>query len=463
MKHLKYFLIIVSASILILAFNSDCINVHYGTKTLYHPLQTNYTPQPEGYEPVFINYVGRHGARHLTSATNDSILFLVLKMAESQKALTHSGEKLKQMDSLLLAIEKGKVSLISEVGKQEQEGIGERMKQNLHAVFSDNNGSINISTTKKERTKQSAKAFLLGLNPASGQSLKTNYDANDELAFYDVSPAYKSFKENGNWKSSFDRIENTAEAKQLAEEITKQFFTNFFIKKLNSDQIQFHLGKKEMIYNAKSFITGLYDACSIVASLVKEIDKSGYKRDELNFGSLVSCSNLQELDYINSAEEFLLKGPGIDANGIQVRIAAPLLVSFLNSVDEYIASKKVMADLRFAHAETIAPFAALLGIEGASETVSPDRIFDYNKVWQCENVIPLSANIQWIIYVNKNTADYLVKILLNEKEVSIHGLQDSGTPYYYHWTVLRDYYYKKLEKMNVHPNDNMHIYLMNIQ
>ena len=106
------FIIIECASFL--SFNSDCKDVYWGTKTLYHPLQETYTKPPEGYQPVFINYAGRHGARHLASITADSIMFLVLKTAEHEKGLTIAGKKLKRMDSLLLIIEKGNVSLISE-------------------------------------------------------------------------------------------------------------------------------------------------------------------------------------------------------------------------------------------------------------------------------------------------------------------------------------------------------------
>jgi hypothetical protein len=460
---INFIIFLISIFSVFSAFRADCSNVRWGTKTIYQSQKQVYTNPPEGYVPVFINYVGRHGARHLASINADSIMFLVLKEAETENALTSTGEKLKQMDSLLLIVEKGNVSFISERGKEEQESLGARMAQNFNRVFSAKNGCIKISTTKKERTKQSASAFLKGLNPDTAHCIVNNFNDNDELAFYDVSPAYKSFKENGNWKISFATIQNSEKAKKLEEGLLKQFFKPSFIAKLNSNAIQFHSETKNIVYNSKSFITGFYDACSIVASVEKEIKKNGHKPEELDFGSLVSCSDLEGLDYINSAEDFLLKGPGTDNAGIQVKIAAPLLLSFLNATDEYIASKKTIADLRFAHAETIAPFAALLGIKGASEPILPDRIIDYEKAWSCENIIPLSANIQWVLYENKNTGGLRVKFLLNEKEVTINGLKGSGTPFYYKWADVKDFYTRKLENMNLHTGDNIHEYLMDIQ
>jgi len=466
MEKLKFrtgLFIFFSASFLFSSFKTDCNNIHWGTKTIYQPMQKVYTNQPEGYEPVFINYVGRHGARHLASITSDSILFLVLKDAENEKALTNAGEKLKRMDSLLLEVEKSNVSFISERGKEEQEAIGARMAHNFNAVFIGKSGNIKVSTTKKERTKQSARAFLKGLRPDTSIVIVNNFNDNDNLAFYDVAPAYKSFKEDGNWKMTLANIQNTEKAKKLVEVLPKQFFTSDFIAKLNSNFLHFHSEKSDINYNSKSFVAGFYDACSIVASIDKEISKAGFKPEELDFSSLVPCSDLEGLDYINAAEEFLLKGPGTDNNGIQVKIAAPLLVSFLNSTEDYIASKKTIADLRFAHAETIAPFASLLDIKGASEPISPDNIFDYQQVWKCENIIPLSANIQWILYKHKTTGDLLVKLLLNEKEAEINGLKDSGTNFYYKLKDVKDFYTRKLDIMNLHSGENVHDYLLNVK
>jgi hypothetical protein len=457
------FILIISFSVLHSAFRSDCNNLHWGTKTTYQPLQKQYTPAPPGYMPVFINYVGRHGARHLTSITADSILFLVLKKAETENALTTAGSSLMRMDSLLLLVEKGNVSFISERGQEEQKGIGQRMAQNFPSVFNNNKGNIKISTTKKERTKQSAKAFMQGLNPDTTHSIINNFSDNDELAFYDISPAYKTFKESDSWKSKFAAIQNSEKAKKLYDELPELFFLPSFIKILNSGTLTFHTEKKDFVFAAKSFCDAFYDACSIVASLDKEMHKLGFKPADLDFKSLVPCSDLEELTYINSAEDFLLKGPGTDNSGIQVRIAAPLLISFMNSVDEYASSQKTIADLRFGHAETLAPFAALLDITGTSEALPEDKIQDYNKTWICENIIPLSSNIQWIFFKNKNKGDLLVKFMLNEKEVTINGISDSGTSYYYKWDDVREYYTKKLEKMNIHTGDNIHDYLINVK
>jgi len=75
----------------------------------------------------------------------------------------------------------------------------------------------------------------------------------------------------------------------------------------------------------------------------------------------------------------------------------------------------------------------------------------------------MSANIQWILYENQINNDFLVKFLLNEKEATINGLQNCGTPFYYKWVDVKEFYTLKLDKMGIHSGDNMHEYLMNVR
>jgi multiple inositol-polyphosphate phosphatase / 2,3-bisphosphoglycerate 3-phosphatase len=460
-RQLRIFIPAVIIVCFLAAFHSDSNNIPWGTKTLYQPLQAVYSKQPKGYEPVFINYVGRHGARHISGIDEDSIMFLVLKKAKQENALTEAGRKLMKMDSLLLIVEKGNIGLISGIGKHEQQGLGERMAKNFPDVF--NSGNIRISTTKKERTKQSARAFMKGLKPVKSIVVDTVFNDQDHLAFYDVAPAYKLYEDNNSWKALWSKVQNSAEVVKLEQELPKRFFSPAFIGKMNSGQIDFQSDKGTIKYNSGSFIEGFYGGCSIIPSIKEEIEKAGYQPEDIDFSSLVSHHDLVVLDYVNTAEDFLMKGPATDSNGIQVKISAPLLLDFLNSTNQYISTKKTIANLRFAHAETISPFAVLLGITGASEATSPDRITDFNKAWKCEKIIPLSANIQMILYKSETKADFLVKFLLNEKEVTINGLKDCGTPFYYQWNEVNDFYTKKLARLNLHQDDDVHDFLLNLK
>jgi len=135
-----------------------------------------------------------------------------------------------------------------------------------------------------------------------------------------------------------------------------------------------------------------------------------------------------------------------------------LLVDFINIIDSIIdGTKKADAKLRFTHAEAISPFATLLGIPQAS--VPAGSVYIYDKTWNASGIIPMSANIQWILYSNEK--GYLIKMLLNEKEVTF----PVSTKYYpyYNWQQVKSFYVKKLSWLNVDLKDNMHQYLLQVK
>lgn len=74
------------------------------------------------------------------------------------------------------------------------------------------------------------------------------------------------------------------------------------------------------------------------------------------------------------------------------------------------------ANFRFAHAETVIPFVALMGIEGTDvKVVVPDSV---SKYWKDYEIAPMAANVQWIFYHDK-AREIWVKFLLNEKEMTL--------------------------------------------
>ena len=420
-----------------------------GTKTLYQPKQTKYAKTPIGFEPVYVNYVGRHGARHLTKDIKISSAYKRVSTADSLNELTLEGKHLKQLMLNLGKEEEGRVASISKSGEDELKGIAERMFDNQKAIFVPAS-PILVSTTKKGRTKESAEAFLEGLklkNPTSTEKVTFNFADDDHLRFYDFSKTYDEFKEKGNWVAAYQKLAELKQLKLISNKFTAKFFRTGYLSKLTQEE---KIAFTEDIY-------GFYTILNAVAAEIKQV---GLTAKELDFKSLFSTEDLIALGTLGDAEDFLTKGPGMNNNGIQVRIAAPLLADFINTTDAFLKSKAVAADLRFSHAETIAPFAAIMGIKGASE--SAKDVMKFNQNWKAENVIPFSANIQWIFYQNKANGKYLVKFLLNEKEAEINGLPTNKFPFYA-WTSVRAFYVKKLEILNFGLQDDAHAYLLNVK
>jgi len=442
------FLFLCIDAILCVSVNAQNCNADFlGTKTLYKSGKQKYTPAPAGYTPVFINHVGRHGARHLTKDVKTTSAYSLLIKADSLNALTEKGKQLKQMVIALQMVEKGNTKNISAEGRDELQGLGQRMHDNYNEVFK-GGANLNVTVTKEVRTEQSANAFLQGLNKRLKDSAIVKRSNDDvHLRFYDLSPAYKSFENDVDENEPKLSLERAANIDGINNAVAARFFSADFLSKVDD--------------KAKAkFVSDVFGFATIVYSLNAEIKQSGFTPANLDFKSFFTCDELTKLGTLDSIDENLKKGPGTDNNGIQVRVAVPLLVDFINSADDFIKSKKVTAQLRFAHAETIAPFAALLQIADADKANKrPEKL---NENWKASKVIPLSANIQWIFYKKKGSGNYLVKVLLNEKEEHITGLSNNSFPYY-KWTSLRSLYLSKLTKSGVKLTDDMSAYLTNLK
>jgi multiple inositol-polyphosphate phosphatase/2,3-bisphosphoglycerate 3-phosphatase len=425
----------------------NCPVNYLGTKTLYKYQEQKYTPAPAGYMPVFINHVGRHGARHLTKEVKKAYAYAILLQADSANALTGKGQQLKQMVMALQKVEQGKTKFISAEGKDELYGIGQRMILDYGNVFK---GKVNldVAVTKEVRTTQSANAFLAGLNSKLKDTANTNfYNDDTDLRFYDLSPAYKKFEDSISNCGLIQSLKKADDFTALVNTVTSQFFNADFLSKIDED-------KKE------KFIDDIFGFATIAYSLNAEIQQTGFERNQLAFDSFFTCEQLVKLGDLDSAIENMEKGAGVDDNGIQVRVAVPLLVDFINSTDEFIKTGKYNARLRFAHAETTAPFAALLQLSTADKDGKDIKSIQTN--WKAEAVIPLSANIQWVFYKKQGQAGYLVKMLLNEKEAHIDGLDKKHFPYY-KWSEIRALYLAKLKLLGVNLEDDMNVYLSNIR
>lgn len=434
-------LLILSATVLAGSANAQDV---LGTKSLYFAPTKDKTPVPEGYKPVYINHVGRHGARHLTKEVSTSYAYNLLRQADSTQVLTPKGEALFRMVKSLNAVEKGKVKSISYEGVQELAGIGQRMYSQNRTVFTDA-PKLNVTETKEIRTKQSADAFLSGLRKGFSAEpvLKESVDDTD-LRFYDFSPVYTQFEKEGPWSKY---REANAKANNLAgvyNAVAQRLFKSDFFN-------AFKLSNREKL------VSDIYGFYSITFSLKHEIETAGLKPADVAFHLLFTPSEMNILSKMDEADDFYVKGPGIDANGIQVRIAVPLLVNFINTSDDFIKNGTYNANLRFAHAETISPIATLMDIKGTTQ-----RAFeDVSSVWRAAKVIPLSSNIQWIFYKNEG-GKYLVKVMLNENEAEISGLKAATGPYY-NWEDLRQFYMAKLKSLNVNLTDDMSEYLKNVK
>lgn len=123
------------------------------------------------------------------------------------------------------------------------------------------------------------------------------------------------------------------------------------------------------------------------------------------------------------------------ANGAILNNARPLLTNILESAEAMIASGKHGADLRFGHDSCIVPLVGLMKVDGCYG--STDDPYKLHEVYADFKISPMAANLQLIFFKNKKD-DIIVKILLNEQEVSIPVSTDIAP--FYHWNDVRQYF-----------------------
>lgn len=412
----------LSASIFSADFN------YLGTKQPYSVKEISTAPTPNGYKPFFVNHLGRHGSRHLSSPKYDVSLYELLSIAEKENAITPEGLKLKNSIAQLMEIEKGNYGLLTEVGVKEQKEIAKRFYENNKEIFGKD---IIASSTYVERAQQSRDAFLEELGqytPNINFKVSTNNKKDILLRFFDLSPEYEEFSENGSWKKELDTY---SKSKNFNNEVLNQLFSKEFIKKLEDGEFKLKDSKgKTVLKNPTDAVRNLYDLYIIQASIGKD----------LGFGKYFSEEQLKWYEEVDNLNDFYEKGPGKNGEDIATNIALPLLENFIVTSDEAIKNQNTSANLRFAHAETTIPFITLLDINGYSEKEDNfEKVYDK---WLGRDISGMSTNIQWIFYKNDKN-DILVKILHNEKDAEL-PIATSMKPYY-KWDDVKNFYTNKLK------------------
>lgn len=172
----------------------------------------------------------------------------------------------------------------------------------------------------------------------------------------------------------------------------------------------------------------------IIAADMQEENTDAHRFDFGKYFEGISTEG-ETFAWILDAEDFYEKGPSYAGQTETYRIAQPLLDDFFNSIDDRVDGGKTAATFRFAHAETIIPFAALIKAPGSEEQIPQGKIYDpldllgdqgYKSNWYGESVTPMAANIQWDVATKDDPETGkaytpLVRMLYNETEVPFNA------------------------------------------
>ncbi|WP_340398228.1 histidine-type phosphatase [Paenibacillus sp. FSL H8-0079] len=412
-----------------------------GTKTPYPFKETSYTEVPDGYEPVFINFVGRHGSRHLSSSKYDKTLFELLDIAAKDGQITNLGKELMKEIGKLMVVEKDHYGLLSTTGGEELKGIGARVGQNFKELFTSDKKVI-AQATFKDRTPQSRDQFIDGLKESLGDNkvdiLASAFEEEKDpyLRPYDLATKYNEYAEDGEWVKLYEEYVTQSTGTRYAKEMLLQFFSEDFYQRLNAGEFELKDEKgKVKLSNPTEAASNLYELYIISSNIKGEGD--------FEFGRYFTANQLKWYESIDNINDFYEKGPSLTSTDLPQNIIAPLVKELIVSTDQSIQQKDTAGIFRFAHAETIIPLSSFLDISGAN--VSIDKPQDVTQNWNGSVISPMGANIQWILY--SNGKDVLVKMLRNEEEIAF-PIETKTYPYY-KWDDVKAYYQNKLQKVGV--------------
>lgn len=374
------------------------------------PKTSTISTPPKGYSPFYISHYGRHGSRYLLSNGDYTRLIEMLEKADSAQVLTPLGKDLLIRARKVWEEAEGHTDELAPLGKRQHRGIAERMYQNYPEVFR-SNGLITARSTTSLRCALSMVAFcerLKELDPTMCVDWETSKKNMIYMNWH--SDEYNALKKDPNgWMKDF--LQFCSRPGQNPTRFVNQLVadTSFFRK----CGVPPHL-----------LMTATYD----VASDLQDMETDVTMYDLFTPGELVECWRN------GNAWFYYCDGNAAATRGTALSSCRHLLDNIVEQADLAIAGKGDAATLRFGHDGNIIPLAACLHLEGCDAYLEDAMQVEHH--WQNFHVSPMAANIQIIFYRKKGSEDVLVKLLLNENETAITGLNSDLYPFY-HWSDVR--------------------------
>lgn len=428
----------------------------YGTKSVYNARQDlqSYETAPEGYHAVYTEMVARHGSRGLSSRKYDDLSLQVWQLAEAESALTELGKTLgPEIERMMAANATLGYGNLSKQGEKEHHDLAARMvtrNANIWSLAVSKDLHVVFEHSKKQRAIDSAQSFSDSLKAAQPDLAPLIDDAianKAQLYFHkeDINQDYQDYKDNDpELLAKIDALMQLPRTKEVVRSVLERIYSSAFVDRLaKGDFILENIdedGNKggTFIRNEVDAALMLFNLYLISPGLQYEAGSQAWQ-----FDNFITPEESAWLSYVMDGEDFYEKGPSFNDTNITYHMASVLVDDFFNEAENVAnGSNSDIAKFRFAHAETIIPFAAELKLQGSEQGVSRDTLYSQsNNPWRGSWVAPYSANIQWDLY--RDSADgTLVTMFYNEKQIKfMTGCVPYGnSDYYYQLDELKRCY-----------------------
>ena len=360
---------------------------------------------PDSLVPVYINHVGRHGARFLSSAKTSVELMKDLQRADSAGVLSPLGKELLELTGYVIETSHNRWGALDSLGMAEQRGIASRMFRAYPKLFIDKR--VDAISSYAPRCVMSMYEFthqLDRLNNSVEIYTSSGRQNSPLMRPFDVVKDYVQWAESKQWEAPYDMFfETTAPVAPARRLVTDSGFLD------NKEA-------RKLAWNEYKVLVGL-------PAMGMSVDFSKYfTREEMN--ALWACENLGH--YLKRTATTLSLEPA--------EIASDLLLNLIETTQDAVDGKnRATVNLRFGHAETLMPLLSLMRLRGCYYMTN---YFDTVALhWKDFDVVPMAANLQMVLFRTAK-GKYYVRVDLNEVPVP---LMPDSDEIYVPWNVARAY------------------------
>ncbi len=396
-------------------------DIHYSASNYLAypgPTQMRLTPAPSGKKPFYLSHYGRHGSRYLIKQKDYDFPWEVLAKADSAGKLTPLGKDVLQRVTLLRAEADNRLGELTQLGAKQHQQIAKRMFERFPEVF-EGQVTIDAKSTTVNRcilSMEYALLQLISMNP----NLRVSHDASK----FDM------------WYMNFDDKKLNS---QKMDSTIRGIFQDF-LKEYDKSELMM-----ERLFNDMTYVKEQVDAKDLTSTLfvLASNIQSTELRKKITLYDIFSDEEIYNYWKVNNAWWYINYG-GYTLNGSkQPYNQRMLLRRIIQEADSCIQLENPGATLRYGHESMLLPLTCLLELDGFG--LQTDNLESLErKGWLNDKIFPMGANVQFVFYrKDLQDKDVLVKVLLNENEVSLPVR--SNTEPYYKWSDVRDYYLRKLD------------------
>lgn len=372
-----------------------------------YPAPEQPTATPDSLTPIFVNHIGRHGARFQSSQQVVVPVLKALNEADSAKALSDAGRKLLTLTKFIAETSRNRWGALDSLGMAEQRGIASRMFRTFGPLFI--GSKVNAISSYSPRCVMSMYEFTHQLDRLNNNvEIFTSAGRQNSplVRFFDLDPEYTQWLRNGDWRQAYDMQFSTA----MPSAPARKLFKADYGAALSNEQAQ------ELTYHIFHLLQGL-SAMGLPSRM-----QDFFTLDEAN--AAWSCTNLRH--YLQRTLTTISQTPA--------ELAAPLLVDLIEQANLAADGKQpYCAVLRFGHAETLMPLLSLMRLKGCYYLTN---YFDTTALhWRDFAIVPMAANLQIILFRTKAGKVY-ARFDLNEQPVALFP---DSPDIYIPWQDAREY------------------------